>query len=491
MQSSDRLAELNECIRQHLGDQQLWFNNCELRQSSAFGCGIFAIRDIEANEVLFYDLPLMLGPTGKSTEPIVCAMCYRKLESVLNPKEILCKYMCGIPICKSNDCADNHKVECALFSEWKPKNPDKISFARMKGLMVNRSLLLSDQQQKFLGLMQKNSTVDKFEMYFRKDFENFPSNEVVLTRMRNVSVAINTNAHQNLYRCPGSDEVNVRALYPIVSLLNHHCVPNTRRTVDAHSVSCISAARKIAKNEQIFASYSQMMWGTNSRRMYLLTSKQFLCTCDRCIDPTEFGTNISGIRCANRDCDGIVLPIQSINFKSIAKCGKCDLICENKRYLQIQEIASAMVKGYFNIPEHGLNDLIDLIETKLKTIVPESNQAIIETKLEAIWKFKPVSFKGEGVLFRTHREMFDQYFYNFFLLDLETIAKFCEDVLGIVAKLGAGDCIIKGFLLHKLYTIRKKMRNFIKSMNGTVTVRTYSLLYSIPMNSYHFHVLLN
>ena len=41
--------------------------------------------------------------------------------------------------------------------------------------------------------------------------------------------------------------------------------------------------------------YTHALWGTVARRDHLFEQKKFWCRCDRCADPTEFGTNFSTI----------------------------------------------------------------------------------------------------------------------------------------------------------------------------------------------------
>lgn len=98
--SIHRIAVLSECIKQHIGEDNIWSENCALRQTNEYGCGVFAARDIEPNETLFRDIPLMLGPTGKSTDPIVCVLCYCKMKD--KPEKYLCKNKCGLVVCESS-----------------------------------------------------------------------------------------------------------------------------------------------------------------------------------------------------------------------------------------------------------------------------------------------------------------------------------------------------------------------------------------------------
>lgn len=51
------------------------------------------------------------------------------------------------------------------------------------------------------------------------------------------------------------------------------------------------------------------------------------------------------------------------------------------------------------------------------------------------------------------------------LADLTTVKSYCEEILKILHNLGAGECSLKGFLVHKLYTIRKQLKNSIKPLH--------------------------
>lgn len=399
VEKQHRIDELNECIHNHVDDVKIWLKSCELRISSDFGCGVFATRDIEPNELLFDDNPLMVAPTGQKNEPIVCVMCYKRIENDFISH--LCPGQCGLIVCGQSECAEQHKSECQLLQKWQPKNPNQPSFTKTKALFIIRSLLLDGKQKKFLDLMQKNYASLKNEMDFVNEFDNFPQCQETVDYLRAAAAAINTNAFKVLYRSSScSGDVNLCSFYPIMSLLNHNCAPNTRHDIDNKFVSRVIASRSIKKDEQIFISYSQLLWSTNSRRMHMLVSKQFLCTCNRCKDPTENSTNLSAIRCQDRTCNGgLVLPIESLNFKSDAKCNVCERICENKRFLQTQQMATAIGRNFSN-SNFTLAELKQFLDERLDRIVPDCNQFVIEAKLNAIWKCEPTSCDGMNYFLR-------------------------------------------------------------------------------------------
>lgn len=490
-ETHNRINELRECVENHVDDVKIWLKSCELRVSSEFGCGVFATRDIKQNELLFGDKPLMLGPMGNKHEPIVCVMCYERISNDFS--SYLCSGQCGLILCGQIKCAEKHKNECQLLQKWKPKNPNELSFTRIKGMFVIRSLFLDEKQKKFLNLMQKNFISFEKELYFANEFDNFPQCKETLDYLRATSAAINTNAFKCLYRSNSSGgDVNVSSFYPIMSLINHKCSPNSRHDIDNEFVSRVIASRPIKKDEQIFMSYSQLLWGTNSRRMHLMMSKQFLCTCDRCSDSTEYSTYLSAIRCQDKTCNGPVLPIEPINFKSDAKCNSCERICENKRFLQVQEMATSICRNFSN-SVFTLDELKHFLEMRVGKLVPHCNQFVVEAKLSAIWKCEPTSFEGMVLEFCTYRfnntfnvnfDCFFTIFYNdtnlILVIDLSTMKGFCEDILRILEKLQIGESSLKGHLAYKLYIIRKKLCSISKlSSNQKPDPNTVNIIFFI------------
>lgn len=395
--SKNRIDQLNECIRKHVEDVLVWSNSCELRHYSN-GCGVFAIRDIEPNELLFGDKAIFLGPTGSKNEPVVCVICFDRLE---NSVELyLCSGHCGLVLCGKSACAKQHEKECELLQKWKPTNPSEFSFKRAKALLAIRSLFLNDDERKFLNLMQKNYNQNVKEMFFETEFDEFPRDKELIDYLRSAWDAINTNGFKVLYRCGenGGADVCVRSFYPIMSLINHQCLPNSRHDITDKFVSRVFASRHIRKDEQIFISYSQLLWATNTRRMHMILSKQFFCLCNRCADPTEMSTNLSAIRCQNKPCAGFLLPIEPINFKSNAKCTECARICESQRFLQMQEMCASMTKHFLN-RSFSIDELKNFIEQRLYKIVPDCSQFVVECKLKAVWKCNSTNY--EGIYFYT------------------------------------------------------------------------------------------
>jgi SET domain len=109
---------------------------------------------------------------------------------------------------------------------------------------------------------------------------------------------------------------NVQAIYPIASLPEHNCAPNTFRMFEKDLSVCVRATQDILKGEHITVTYTDTLWATPERRAHLYFSKHFLCVCDRCKDPTEMGSYITALRCRKK-LDGSVkykIPVANKNF---------------------------------------------------------------------------------------------------------------------------------------------------------------------------------
>lgn len=378
----DSINLLENCLKDHLGnywdDEKSW----NVNTSKNFRRGLFALRDIQPNEVIFYDNPFAIAPTGYTNEPIICVVCF-----AINPSKRICSNNCGLPICEKCSKHGQHNIECKRMRKWSPKNYTKISHTKLKALLTIRLFLHSNKSDKILDLLQKNYSMKNESVNFLDEFEHFPNDLATKDRLKRITAVINTNAFKILISDSDENSVSARGIYPLCSLMNHTCTPNTRRDINSEFVYKISATRKIAKGEEIFTTYSQLLWNTCSRRIHLLITKQFQCICNRCIDLTECNTNLSALQCTKKNCvNGLVMPTKPIDFTTLWKCNECNAVTENGKILKIQEMAASMVKA-FMLSAHSIGETNNFIKLRLCKFIPECNQFVIEIKLATIWKF--------------------------------------------------------------------------------------------------------
>lgn len=104
----------------------------------------------------------------------------------------------------------------------------------------------------------------------------------------------------------------------------------------------VKAAVFIPKNSEIFHCYTRLIWGTTTRLFHLRTTKHFTCKCDRCKDPTEFGTYMGSVLC--KLCRGLVSPVNPYKAVSRWQCRDCKHIITGK---EAGEVTSLLGK-YLN-----------------------------------------------------------------------------------------------------------------------------------------------
>ena len=125
------------------------------------------------------------------------------------------------------------------------------------------------------------------------------------------------------------------AIYPIYNLMNSFCTCNTRCTIDPKSFKMIVRAQTfISKGQQITTRYIPPWDGQPVRLNKIWKHWQFVCFCDRCKDPTEFGTYFSGIRC--KKCpSGYLLPFKQNHIASPWNCHHCQAKTSHTEILQL------------------------------------------------------------------------------------------------------------------------------------------------------------
>lgn len=79
----------------------------------------------------------------------------------------------------------------------------------------------------------------------------------------------------------GNCFIGVLGLYPLGSLANHRCHPNTNHVFDSQQRMVARAATLIKEGDEIFHSYTRIIWGTASRLYHLKNTKHFICKCKR------------------------------------------------------------------------------------------------------------------------------------------------------------------------------------------------------------------
>lgn len=91
-------------------------------------------------------------------------------------------------------------------------------------------------------------------------------------------------------------------------MIEHSCRPNLAKSFTNNGEIKFWAPNGIKKGDRLSICYTDPMWGRVTRQAHLKQTKFFLCSCSRCQNDDDFGTNFSAIRCSNKPCPGLINP---------------------------------------------------------------------------------------------------------------------------------------------------------------------------------------
>ena len=71
-------------------------------------------------------------------------------------------------------------------------------------------------------------------------------------------------------------------------------------------------------------------------QVILQQTKHFTCICDRCQDPSEFGSNLAALKCP--DCKiGAALPQKPTDMKTDLECNECGAVIDAERVISVRQ----------------------------------------------------------------------------------------------------------------------------------------------------------
>ncbi|XP_055380294.1 uncharacterized protein LOC129611259 [Condylostylus longicornis] len=320
---------------------------------------LIATRDILAKNIIFVESPICVGPKWfisdrDETIPIFpCVGCYSPCKIGIHscPR---CKWPSCSPMCPGLDNPKLHSLECPILSLGPgPTDSNSLKslmdYYRADSLFVLKCLLLQwKQPKKWEDLLNMQSHEDErlgSELYLDAQkrivsflHDNFLSNFKKLQEQSQTQI-LKKYDENILHKICGIIETNymcinllngleLSGIFAIACMMEHNCQPNCYFLFDHQNGFKISviAGRDIKQGEHLKIMYSNMLWGTHMRQEHLQMTKHFNCKCERCCDPTEFGTYFSALKCVgdeNKTCDGIKLPKNPLSLTSNWHCNKC------------------------------------------------------------------------------------------------------------------------------------------------------------------------
>ncbi|KAF5300318.1 hypothetical protein FQA39_LY11175 [Lamprigera yunnana] len=371
------MKSLNHLLDDHLKSNNIYEDDpCwVIRQSKLSGRGLFAKRDINAGEVIFKDNTLIIGPRSSMLCPTVCVNCYKQVDLRF------CSKNCGLPVC-SEECESSsvHTQECQRIVFWKNEKEDHdFGETISKCLTPIRCLFLNENQKTLLKCLKSHEgdhhgfEVDLLKKKFMLNFRDEEEELMRLTCRILDANSFEVSVGNEQSRC------GLRGLYPLSSLMNHSCIPNTMHNFNNQQTMIVKATVFIREGEEIFHSYTRLTWGTAVRRGHLVRTKHFFCQCRRCEDPTEFDTNLSGVLCEK--CGDVVLPFYN-GMDIFWRCVVCDNKMSTKKVNGMLRILGSRINSFNNA---DVEDMLSFLKKKIPNYLPQHNQISIELKYKLVW----------------------------------------------------------------------------------------------------------
>lgn len=376
------LEQLSLVVKDHLGlningikHESKWI----LAESSLGGRGLFAVEDIFPGDVLFVDRTLIYGPRASSSILRGCTVCCK----VETDSKFKCN-KCGLLLC-SEECqnTDVHYGDCAIISRWHHKVPieDVDDTLLSRALTPIRALRLDHRRQQFMASLEAhNQPQHGSEVRALEKFFEIPEEEENL--MISACRILDANAFQ-IASTYNSTDMSMRGLYPVASLMNHCCVSNTRHSFNGDFQMTVKAVKLIRAETEIFTCYSGMLWGTPARRTHLYKTKNFLCMCDRCADPTERGTLLAALKCMSFECPGSILPIEPLKSNTPWRCLECNMKVPAKNIGAIQAAIGSLM-GTLDFED--VYELEKFLLERIIKFIPKTNQIIVDLQCRLTWK---------------------------------------------------------------------------------------------------------
>ncbi|XP_055598472.1 SET domain-containing protein SmydA-8-like [Uranotaenia lowii] len=425
-----------------------------------YGRYLVATKDIKAGEVVLKESPLVQGP-AQITGP-VCVGC---LEGLKENQFLECE-RCGWPVCK-RECQNNpsHLPECKFtiargskmsLQHFYVPHPGYQCVTALRCLLMAQyeptkwqalsKLESHDEQRRGTEQWRNDRTfVASFIPRFFKCENKWTEDEIL-----KVVGILQVNGHE----IPLTEPPSV-AVYNNASMIEHSCRPNLSKSFTSKKEIVFWAPSAIKKGERLSICYTDVLWGTPSRMEHLQQTKLFRCSCARCLDPTEFGTYFSALKCSgfkkDSDCNGLLLPENASNWFGSWICNKCRSLVDVKEISNIMDRARVDQKAMQKSNEEHCSKYI----AHYSRWLAPNHHFIVDVKLS----FSQII--GGGPPPEAIQKISDE--------KLMTKIKYCQDLIGLFEKICPAEARVIGATRFELHAALAEFgRRGVESKNPAV-----------------------
>ncbi|XP_028088613.1 histone-lysine N-methyltransferase ASHR1 isoform X1 [Camellia sinensis] len=342
---------------------------------------LFSTRDFSPGDVILSEEPYVSVPNRVSVDSR-CDWCLTT-SNLKRCSSCQVVWYCG-STCQKSDWK-LHRLECGALS--KLDKDRKKSLTSSIRLMVKLYLRRKLQSEKIIpttvtdnynlveALVSHMSDIDEKQLVLYAQMANLVSLILQLPDINIKEIAENfsklaCNAHTI---CDSELRPLGTGLYPIISIINHSCLPNSVLVFEGR-VAVIRAVQHIPKGTEVSISYIETAGSTMTRQKALKEQYFFSCACLHCIkvgqpDDIQESAILEGYRCKDNGCDGFLL--RDSGDKGFI-CHQCGLVRDKEEMKEIaseikflSEKASKLLSSGYNTEASATFKMIEKLQVKL------------------------------------------------------------------------------------------------------------------------------
>ena len=314
---------------------------------------LIATRDIKPLQLIMTDQPCVVGPPAKTVP--VCLECL----APLTPSSPPCPG-CSVPLC-SPSCFSGplHQQECALLSSSVPSisiedySSPHIFYSAIVPLRMWLLKTSNPSLWEKVNFLQEGDQDELEKSQMWKDVAGYVRNNLRIEEFSEEEVLRLTGIKATNANSLEPTGVSGTGLYPLYPLMNSYCYCNTMYSIDKITKQMeVRAQRSIPAGHEITTRYIIPTMGQPGRMKYIWQAWGFICSCERCSDPTELGTKYNGVLCKQEDCRlGFLLPSKPCVLAARWSCDECGYSVDER------EIITRLDKYKHMIDSTNLTDI--------------------------------------------------------------------------------------------------------------------------------------
>ena len=167
---------------------------------------------------------------------------------------------------------------------------------------------------------------------------------------------IQTNAI-NMEKPGRGSVISCKALYPTFSFVSHSCVSNTRIMFGEDNSIRLRAQVDIKAGEEITIQYISHLFSNIIRREEIVTNWMFQCSCARCVDPSELGSELGTVLCDH--CAGQLRPENNSYQCSVWRCEQCGHTLDSQQVRNMSQECEEKMMELYETDTEKYRELLD------------------------------------------------------------------------------------------------------------------------------------